>query len=92
MEVVILPGSRQIASLAADAVEALLRRKPDAVLGLATGSTPLPVYAELALRHERDGLDFSQARAFALDEYVGLPAGHPGVLPRGDRAANSPPG
>jgi glucosamine-6-phosphate deaminase len=78
MEVVILPGSRQISSLAADAVEALLRRKPDAVLGLATGSTPLPVYAELALRHERDGLDFSQARAFALDEYVGLPAGHPG--------------
>jgi glucosamine-6-phosphate deaminase len=77
MEVVILPGSKQIASLAADAVEALLRRKPDAVLGLATGSTPLPVYAELAVRHERDGLDFSQVRAFALDEYVGLPAGHP---------------
>jgi hypothetical protein len=58
-------------------VEALLRRKPDAVLGLATGSTPLPIYAELARRHERDGLDFSQARAFALDEYAGLPAGHP---------------
>ncbi|MGO4230749.1 glucosamine-6-phosphate deaminase [Arthrobacter sp. YAF34] len=77
MEVVILPGSKQIASLAADAVEALLRRKPDAVLGLATGSTPLPIYTELALRHERDGLDFSQARAFALDEYVGLQAGHP---------------
>ena len=77
MEVVILPGSKQIASLAADAVEALLRRKPDAVLGLATGSTPLPVYVELAARHERAGLDFSRVRAFALDEYVGLPAGHP---------------
>ena len=77
MEVVILPGSKQIASLAADAVEALLRRKPDAVLGLATGSTPLPVYVELAARHERGGLDFSRVRAFALDEYVGLPAGHP---------------
>jgi glucosamine-6-phosphate deaminase len=77
MEVVILPGSKQIATLAADAVEALLRRKPDAVLGVATGSTPVPVYAELALRHKRDGLDFSQARAFALDEYAGLPAGHP---------------
>lgn len=77
MEVVILPGSRPIAALAADAIEVLLRRKPDAVLGLATGSSPLPVYEELAGRHERAGLDFSRVRAFTLDEYVGLPAGHP---------------
>ena len=76
MEVVILPSSRQIGQLAADAVEALLRRKPGAVLGLATGSSPLPVYNELAVRHER-GLDFSAAHAFALDEYVGLEPGHP---------------
>ena len=48
MEVVILPGSKAIAMLAADAIEALLRRKPGAVLGLATGSSPLPVYTELA--------------------------------------------
>jgi glucosamine-6-phosphate deaminase len=77
VEVVILQGSRQIGQLAADAVESLLRRKPDAVLGLATGSSPLPVYDELAARHERDGLDFSAAHAFALDEYVGLEPGHP---------------
>ncbi|WP_406637587.1 glucosamine-6-phosphate deaminase [Pseudarthrobacter quantipunctorum] len=77
MEVVILNGSKQIARLAADAVEDLLRSKPDAVLGLATGSSPLPVYDELAARHERDGLDFSRASGFALDEYVGLPPGHP---------------
>ncbi|XAS66075.1 glucosamine-6-phosphate deaminase [Micrococcaceae bacterium Sec5.7] len=76
MEVVILPGSKQIGSLAADTIEALLRRKPNAVLGLATGSSPLPIYDELALRHQRDGLDFSQAHGFALDEYVGLAAGH----------------
>lgn len=76
MEIVILGGSRQIGKLAADAVEQLVRRKPDAVLGLATGSSPLPVYDELAARHEQ-GLDFSKATAFALDEYVGLPAGHP---------------
>ncbi|MBT2522858.1 glucosamine-6-phosphate deaminase [Arthrobacter sp. ISL-28] len=76
MEVVILPGSRQIASLVADTIEALLREKPDAVLGLATGSSPLPVYDELALRHER-GLDFSRAHGFLLDEYVGLESGHP---------------
>ncbi|MDQ0677890.1 glucosamine-6-phosphate deaminase [Arthrobacter pascens] len=77
MEVVIVPGSKQIGKLAADAIEALLRRKPQAVLGLATGSSPLPIYDELAARHERDGLDFSQAHAFALDEYVGLERGHP---------------
>ena len=77
MEVVILQGSKQIGKLAADAVEELLRRKPNAVLGLATGSSPLPVYDELAARHERDGLDFSAAHAFALDEYVGLEPGHP---------------
>jgi glucosamine-6-phosphate deaminase len=76
MEVVILGGRRQIGKLAADAIEELLRRKPDAVLGLATGSSPLPVYDELAERHSR-GLDFSRATAFTLDEYVGLPAGHP---------------
>ena len=76
MEVVILGGRRQIGKLAADAIEELLRRKPDAVLGLATGSSPLPVYDELAERNSR-GLDFGRATAFTLDEYVGLPAGHP---------------
>ncbi|WP_258802553.1 glucosamine-6-phosphate deaminase [Pseudarthrobacter sp. NS4] len=76
MEVVILGGSRQIGKLAADAIEDLLRRKPNAVLGLATGSSPLPVYDQLAERCGQ-GLDFSQASGFALDEYVGLPAGHP---------------
>ncbi|UEL27271.1 glucosamine-6-phosphate deaminase [Pseudarthrobacter sp. L1SW] len=77
MEVVILNGTKQIGKLAADAIEELLRRKPGAVLGLATGSSPLPVYDELAARHGREGLDFSRAQGFALDEYVGLPAGHP---------------
>ncbi|MCU1569059.1 MAG: nagB [Pseudarthrobacter sp.] len=77
MEVVILNGSKQIGKLAGDAIEELLRRKPDAVLGLATGSSPLPIYDELAARHDRDGLDFSRAHGFALDEYVGLPEGHP---------------
>ncbi|MBG0741752.1 glucosamine-6-phosphate deaminase [Paeniglutamicibacter antarcticus] len=76
MEVVILPSSKEIAGLAADAIEALIRRKPTAVLGLATGSSPLPIYDELARRHAEDGLSFAQAHGFALDEYVGLPAGH----------------
>jgi len=76
VEVVIAPA-QQLAQLAADAVEALLRRKPDAVLGLATGSSPLRVYDELERRHQEAGLSFEQVRGFLLDEYVGLPADHP---------------
>ncbi len=77
MEVVALESAEAIAALAADAIEALVRGKPDAVLGLATGSTPLPTYRELIRRH-RDGLAPSYARVqtFNLDEYVGLPEGH----------------
>lgn len=76
MEVVIAPGP-ETARIAADAIEKLLRARPQAVLGLATGSSPLAVYDELARRHAEDGLSFAQARAFMLDEYVGLPADHP---------------
>ena len=76
MEVVIAPAA-QLAALAADVVEHLLRTRPHPVLGLATGSSPLAVYDELARRHESQGLSFAHARAFLLDEYVGLPAGHP---------------
>jgi glucosamine-6-phosphate deaminase len=76
MEVVIAPAER-LAELAADAIESLLRSKRDAVLGLATGSSPLKVYDELARRHRESGLSFAQARGFMLDEYVGLPADHP---------------
>ena len=75
MEVVI-DRPDALAALAADAVEAVVRRRPDAVLGLATGSSPLAVYDELARRHA-EGLSFARVRAFLLDEYVGLPPGHP---------------
>lgn len=54
----------------------LVSDKPDAVIGVATGSSPEPVYTALA-RFARAGVDFSRVRWFALDEYLGLPAGHP---------------
>ena len=76
MEVVI-DTPTVLASLAADALEQLLARKPDAVLGLATGSSPLGIYDELVRRHREGRVTFSRARAFLLDEYVGLPATHP---------------
>lgn len=77
MEVVIHASREYLAGVAADAVERLLRSRPDAVLGLATGSSPLAVYDELARRHTETGLSFARARGFLLDEYVGLPADHP---------------
>jgi glucosamine-6-phosphate deaminase len=61
----------------ADAVCRLLAERPDAVLGLATGSSPLPAYRELVRRHRAGEVSFRRARAFLLDEYVGLPPGHP---------------
>jgi glucosamine-6-phosphate deaminase len=77
MEVIILEDDQQIGAIAADAIEALLNRKPTAVLGLATGSSPLSIYDELADRYEAGRITFRQARGFTLDEYVGLPADHP---------------
>jgi glucosamine-6-phosphate deaminase len=77
MEVVILGEAEEIGGVAADAIGALLDRKPGAVLGLATGSSPLAIYDELAARYDAGLISFRQARAFTLDEYVGLPADHP---------------
>lgn len=72
-EVVIVESADAAGEVAADAIEHLVRSNPGAVLGLATGSTPLTTWRALAARN----LDLSQVRGFALDEYVGLPAGHP---------------
>lgn len=77
MEVIILADAAKIGGVAADAVGALLDRKPDAVLGLATGSSPLAIYDELAARCSAGQISFRRARGFTLDEYVGLPADHP---------------
>jgi glucosamine-6-phosphate deaminase len=76
MEVVIA-GPQTLAELLADAIEALLARKPAAVLGLATGSSPLAAYDELVRRHQQGRVSFARARAFLLDEYVGLAREHP---------------
>lgn len=72
-EVVIVPDAAAAGRLAAEAIAALVGRVPDAVLGLATGSTPLSTYRALA----ELSLGLARVRGFALDEYVGLPPGHP---------------
>ena len=84
MEVVPLGSADEIAAVAADVFEAVVRRKPGAVLGLATGSTPLPAYRELIRRHEAGlGPSYAGVTTFNLDEYVGLPAGHEQTPPAG---------
>ncbi|WP_405810126.1 glucosamine-6-phosphate deaminase [Streptomyces sp. NBC_00210] len=77
MEVVIVPDSAAGGELIAETLADLLRRKPDALLGVATGSTPLPVYEALAAKVRALEVDASHARICQLDEYVGLPFGHP---------------
>jgi glucosamine-6-phosphate deaminase len=72
-EVVIVETADAAGQIAADAIQRLVEARPAAVLGLATGSTPLTTWRSLAGR----GLDLSRVRGFALDEYVGLEPGHP---------------
>jgi len=74
---VIVADADAAGRVVADAACRLLRGRPDAVLGLATGSSPLPAYRELARRVSAGEVSFARATAFLLDEYVGLPATHP---------------
>jgi glucosamine-6-phosphate deaminase len=76
MEIIIQPTPAAGSIIAARIIAKLVRSKPDAVLGLATGSTPVATYRELIRMHREEGLDFSKVRTFNLDEYVGLPPEH----------------
>src|SRR6266487_3277246 len=66
-----------MSKVAARIVAEVLNTKPNAVLGMATGSTPLGLYQELVRLHKQEQLDFSRVTTFNLDEYVGLPVIHP---------------
>lgn len=72
MEVIIQPHADQAARLTSLLMADCIRRKPDTVLGLATGRTMERVYAQLTRLHREEGLDFSACRTFNLDEYIGL--------------------
>lgn len=76
MEVCIYPAYEDMSRAAAEEVAGVLNSKPNAVLGMATGSTPLGVYQELVKMHRRGEIDFSHVTTFNLDEYVGLPITH----------------
>ena len=77
MEVLIHQDYESLCKVAACQIGDVMNAKPDAVLGMATGSTPVGVYKELIRMHREEGLDFSQVTTFNLDEYVGLAENHP---------------
>jgi len=76
MLVEVVPDEQAMSDRGAQLVIEQIRRKPDSVLGFATGSSPLGVYQRLVDAHRGAGLDFSKVTTFNLDEYVGLPPTH----------------
>ena len=73
---VIIDSAENIAAMAAQQYVSLLKRKPNAILGGATGSTPLGLYAELVRLDKAGEISFKEASSFNLDEYVGLDGAH----------------
>lgn len=77
MRIVIEPDAAAAAQQCAQFISDLVKRKPSAVLGLATGGTPVAAYKELIRMHGAGELSFADCTSFNLDEYVGLPPTHP---------------
>ncbi|WP_151736635.1 glucosamine-6-phosphate deaminase [Paenibacillus tengchongensis] len=77
MNVLTFHNDEDFAQTGANLIASLLQANPKAVLGLATGSSPLGVYGKLAEMHRKGMVSFAKATTFNLDEYVGLPADHP---------------
>ena len=73
---VIIDSAENIAAMAAQQYVDLLKCKPNAILGGATGSTPLGLYAELVRLNKEGKISFKDASSFNLDEYVGLDGSH----------------
>jgi hypothetical protein len=76
--VTVFPDARTAATVVAARLSGAIQRHPAIVLGLATGRTPVPLYAELVRQSRARGLDWSAVTTFNLDEFAGLPGEHPG--------------
>ncbi len=74
--IIVAKNPEEVGKYAADMFEDLIQRKPACVLGLATGSTPLPLYRQLVAREKAGKIDFSKVRSANLDEYKGLEPTH----------------
>ncbi|NUR56584.1 MAG: glucosamine-6-phosphate deaminase [Acidobacteria bacterium] len=78
LRITVFPDERALAKQEAGRVAAALAAKPDLVLGLPTGRTPVRLYHELGLLGAHGQVDFSRATTFNLDEFLGIPWSHPG--------------
>lgn len=76
MRIVIAQDYKEMSRMAADHIEQLINADPSCVLGLATGSTPLGLYGDLAKDHEAGKVSFKDVTTFNLDEYCGLSGDH----------------
>lgn len=76
MQIHVFENAAQVGQAAATLIAAQVLSKPDSVLGLATGSTPIPTYQELSRLCKAGVVDFSRVRSFNLDEYCNLPVEH----------------
>ncbi len=76
MRVIVVPTKEEMGKVAGEIAASVMRSKAHPVLGLATGSTPIPLYQELIRLHKEDGLDFSTTITFNLDEYIGIESTH----------------
>ncbi len=77
MEIIILKSAEVVAATGAELVAELLRVRPNAVLGLATGSTQLSLYRKLVEKNHAGEISFSDTSSFNLDEYLGVAIGNP---------------
>ena len=77
MQIVTVKSYSELSNLAAKLIAQQIKSKPNSVIGLATGSSPVGTYEKLIEIHKKDGLDFSQVTTFNLDEYCDLDRKHP---------------
>jgi glucosamine-6-phosphate deaminase len=82
MRVSVFPSEKAAAAAIARQIAERLAVKPDLVLGLPTGRTPIPLYRELIALHKKGEADYSRAATFNLDEFLGIGPDHPGSYRR----------
>lgn len=77
MKVIVVENYEEISQKAFEVMYELVSNKPAAVLGLATGSSPIGLYENMIKDHKEKGTSYAACQSFNLDEYVGLPQSHP---------------
>ena len=76
MKLVLVKNYDEMSKVSADLMVEVINKKPNAVLGLATGGTPIGMYKNLIKMNEEGKVDFSKVTTVNLDEYIGLPGTH----------------